>query len=102
MNFVFYLNYFFCFVFIDKYSISLYFKSWLINNDHENEHLQLYLPTIEKSWLILIDLNMISCFLAEYIDQSWHMIRCDLQEILIDPHHHINHDRFVSFHFYLY
>lgn len=37
------------------------------------------------------------CFLGEHIDQSWRIIRCDLQEILIDSHHHINHDRFVSF-----
>ena len=68
------------YVSIDKYSISLYFKSWLLNNDHENEHIQLYLPTNGK---------------GEQIDQSWRIIRCDLQEILIDPHHHINHDRFV-------
>ncbi|CAF0799933.1 unnamed protein product [Rotaria sordida] len=66
----------------NKYSIGLYFKSWLLNNDHENEHLQLYLPPIEKT---------------EYIDHSWHMIRCDLQEILIDPHHQVNHDRFFIY-----
>ncbi|CAF4172513.1 unnamed protein product [Rotaria sp. Silwood2] len=66
-----------------KYSIGLYFKSWLLNNDHENEHLQLYIPPIET---------------AEYIiDHSWHMIRCDLQEILIDPHHQVNHDRFFIY-----
>jgi hypothetical protein len=35
-------------------------------------------------------------FSDEQIDQSWNLIRCDLQEILIDPHHHINHERFVS------
>ncbi|CAF3548901.1 unnamed protein product [Rotaria sordida] len=69
-------------IFTDKYSIGLYFKSWLLNNDHENEHLQLYLPPIEKT---------------EYIDHSWHMIRCDLQEILIDPHHQVNHDRFFIY-----
>ncbi|CAF2415893.1 unnamed protein product [Rotaria sp. Silwood2] len=67
----------------NKYSIGLYFKSWLLNNDHENEHLQLYIPPIET---------------AEYIiDHSWHMIRCDLQEILIDPHHQVNHDRFFIY-----
>ncbi|CAF0817203.1 unnamed protein product [Adineta steineri] len=67
---------------VNKYSIGLYFKSWLLNTDHEHEHIQLYIPTNER---------------AEYIDQSWHMIRCDLQEILIDPHHHINHDRFFIY-----
>jgi hypothetical protein len=36
------------------------------------------------------------CFLDKQID---HLIRCDLQEILIDPHHHINHERFVGFYF---
>ncbi len=36
-------------LFIDKYSIGLYFKSWLQNNEHENEHIQLFLPTIDKS-----------------------------------------------------
>jgi hypothetical protein len=35
-------------------------------------------------------------FSDEQIDQSWNLIRCDLQEILINPHHHINHERFVS------
>jgi len=39
-------------MFVDKYSISLYFKSWLLNNDHENEHIQIYLPINEKSRLI--------------------------------------------------
>ncbi|CAF1039224.1 unnamed protein product [Rotaria sp. Silwood1] len=66
----------------NKYSIGLYFKSWLLNDDHENEHLQLYLPTIEKT---------------DHVDHSWHMIRCDLQEILIDPHHQVNHDRFFIY-----
>lgn len=65
--------------YLDKYSICLYFKTWLLNSDHENEHIQLYLPSI---------------------DQSYHIIRCDLQEILIDPHHHINHERFVNLFFY--
>ncbi|CAF5197928.1 unnamed protein product [Rotaria magnacalcarata] len=36
-------------------------------------------------------------FLAEYIDHSWHIIRCDLQELLINPNHHVNHDRFLIF-----
>ncbi|CAF4216089.1 unnamed protein product [Rotaria socialis] len=66
----------------NKYSIGLYLKSWLLNEDRENEHIQLYLPTIKKT---------------EYIDHSWHIIRCDLQELLINPYHHINHDRFLIF-----
>ncbi|UJR23563.1 hypothetical protein I4U23_026551 [Adineta vaga] len=33
----------------------------------------------------------------DHIDQSWSMIRCDLQEILNDPHHHINHERFFIY-----
>ncbi|CAF4074271.1 unnamed protein product, partial [Rotaria magnacalcarata] len=66
----------------NKYSIGLYLKSWLLNEDHENEHIQLYLPTIKKT---------------EYIDHSWHIIRCDLQELLINPNHHVNHDRFLIF-----
>jgi hypothetical protein len=30
---------------IDKYSIGLYFKSWLLNDDNESEHLHLHIPT---------------------------------------------------------
>lgn len=61
--------------YLDKYSICLYFNTWLLSNDHETEHLQLYVPND---------------------DQSYHIIQCDLQQILIDPHHHMNHERFVN------
>ena len=33
----------------DKYSIGLYFKSWLMNNDGDAEHLQLFIPKKDKS-----------------------------------------------------
>ena len=49
--------------------------------------MQLYLPSNGTEF------NRVS---DEYIDSSWHLIRCDLREILIDPYHHANRDRFVS------
>ena len=34
--------------------------------------------------------------LAERVDHTWPIIRCDFQEILNNPHHHIDHERFVN------
>ena len=50
--------------FSDKYSIGLYFKSWLKNYDHDSEHLQLIISSIEKGGV----LKIIS---ATVIQRSW-------------------------------
>ncbi|CAF3424296.1 unnamed protein product [Rotaria sp. Silwood1] len=42
-------------------------------------------------------INILGLIMSDHVDHSWHMIRCDLQEILIDPHHQVNHDRFFIY-----
>ena len=37
---------------LDKYSVGLYFKSWLIQHDNGEEHVRLHLPTAKTGGLI--------------------------------------------------
>lgn len=86
-------------VVVDKYSIGLYFKSWLLDDDHEHdcEHVRVLFPTNVKGRSGSRE-EAVSrrVFLDLYSAQAWYTIRCDVREILANPHHHLNHERFVG------